>query len=75
MSTKVRVRIIKRAERGFRQEEDHAGKRLKSAARSASETSRDAAAAITEWIAESRRKRSVEAAAARAFKNLFTEAA
>ncbi len=75
MSMMAGVRIVKRAERELRQEDEHAGKQLMVAAQSESETSRNAVATITEWITELRRKKSVEATAARAFKGLFTEAA
>ena len=56
MSMKAGVRIVKRAERELRQEDEHAGKQLMVAAQSESETSRNAVATITEWITELRRK-------------------
>ena len=74
MQISNKIRIVKRAERKLRQEEEaQQEKQLAIERRSEQEKPhQDAVAIITEWIGDLRQKKSAEL---QAFKNLFAKAA
>lgn len=80
MQTKNKIKIIKRAERELRREEEAvaaAQKHVMADARKSHQVAtRDAVVTIQEWVGELRQKKNARAGgAAHAFKSLFTEAA